>query len=79
MTTRKIKELDSWDTTICRNPNHNPPGMMVYQPGLWEHTCPSCKRSFTFIVRPNHLVDMGGKIWKGTKDTVKNIRVRWGI
>jgi hypothetical protein len=26
----------------CRNPEHHPPMQRVFEPGLYEHTCPGC-------------------------------------
>lgn len=79
MPTRKVKDIDGWDAKICRDPDHNPPTMMVYQPGVYEHECPSCHRTFTFVVRSNHLADMSGKIWKSTEKIINKYRVRWGV
>ncbi len=27
----------------CRHPEHKPPGMVVLDPGTYEHECPGCK------------------------------------
>lgn len=27
---------------FCKDPAHNPPTMIVLEPGEWEWTCPSC-------------------------------------
>jgi len=35
---------------LCRHPEHNPPGAMLFQPGTWQHTCPSCGEVTTFEV-----------------------------
>ena len=32
----------------CRHPGHNPPGHMVYQPGMYEYTCPACGKKQVF-------------------------------
>jgi len=34
----------------CVHPEHNPPSHMVYDPGVWEHTCPGCGKKITFTV-----------------------------
>lgn len=34
----------------CMYPEHNPPSHMVYSPGLWQHTCPSCGKTVRFRV-----------------------------
>jgi hypothetical protein len=26
----------------CRHPVHSPPNMIVLEPGVYEHECPSC-------------------------------------
>ena len=49
MPTSKIKDLK--EPVICRHPEHDPPNMMVYQPGVYEHVCPACGRKQTFTVR----------------------------
>lgn len=35
----------------CSHPEHNPPNMIVLQPGVYRHTCPACGYSKTFTVR----------------------------
>lgn len=35
----------------CRDPDHNPPTMMVYEPGLYEHTCRACGQVQRFGVQ----------------------------
>ena len=37
---------------ICRNPEHNPPSMVVLPEGHYEHTCPSCGNVQNFTVGP---------------------------
>lgn len=37
--TEKIGEL--WPRP-CQDPDHKPPSHMVYEPGTYKHTCPSC-------------------------------------
>lgn len=34
----------------CLSPEHNPPGMIVLEPGVYRHTCPSCGYTFEFTV-----------------------------
>lgn len=52
MPTRKI--ADPLPAVPCRNPDHNPPWDVVWtwEPGTWEHTCPGCGRTVTFVVPP---------------------------
>jgi len=35
----------------CAHPEHNPPSMMVFEPGRYRHTCPSCGRAIVFTVQ----------------------------
>lgn len=46
MPTRKIRDAQ----IPCRHPEHNPPNMRVYEPGSYEHECPSCHRKVQFEV-----------------------------
>ncbi len=46
--TRKIADLPL--SRVCRHPHHSPPSMMVYSPGVYEHTCPGCHARTTFRV-----------------------------
>lgn len=49
--TRKIAELPP---PPCQHSEHNPPAMMVYEPGVWEHVCPGCGARQVFTVdRPS--------------------------
>ena len=46
--TRKIGDLPKGK--ICRHPEHNPAGMIVRDPGYYEHECPSCGQIQNFTV-----------------------------
>lgn len=46
MSTRKIAELPK----PCRHPEHNPPSMQVFRPGVYEHECPACGAKQVFRV-----------------------------
>lgn len=35
---------------MCRDPQHNPPNMIVLSPGTWQHTCPSCGQTTVLSV-----------------------------
>lgn len=48
MPTVKIKDFDK--EQVCQHPEHNPPTMMVFEPGEYEHTCPNCGKKQRFIV-----------------------------
>jgi hypothetical protein len=54
MTTRKIADLPTAKRLElpppCYNPEHRPPTHMVYEPGIYEHTCPGCGRAITFRI-----------------------------
>lgn len=50
MPTKKITALPKSDS--CLHPEHEPPTMIVLEPGVYEHTCPGCRRKVTFTVRP---------------------------
>jgi hypothetical protein len=50
MRTRKIADLPV--EKRCRDPEHDPPKYFVFQPGVYEHECPTCKHVHTFVVRP---------------------------
>jgi hypothetical protein len=45
---KKIKDYSPKE--ICLHPEHNPPGMMVFEPGEYEHTCPACGKITRFVV-----------------------------
>jgi hypothetical protein len=45
--TRKIANLPK----ICSHYAHNPPNMMVYEDGIYEHVCPGCGAVSVFTVR----------------------------
>lgn len=34
----------------CLSPDHNPPGNMVYTPGVYRHTCSMCGHVTEFTV-----------------------------
>jgi hypothetical protein len=38
----------------CRDPDHNPPDMVCWEPGTYEHTCGRCGMSRTFTVERGH-------------------------
>lgn len=51
MPIRKITNEDGiWTQAPCRDSDHNPPTMIVLEPGLYEHTCPSCKKKTHFRI-----------------------------
>lgn len=46
MPTRKIADLPA----VCRHPEHWPPSMMIYENGVYEHTCLGCGKVHRFTV-----------------------------
>ena len=50
MPTKKIADVDR--SVPCRDPEHKPPSMMVFGPGVYEHECPSCGEKTMFRVNP---------------------------
>lgn len=48
MPTRKIGDLRF--VQPCRHPEHLPPTMRVWRPGVYEHTCPGCGNVIRFVV-----------------------------
>lgn len=51
MSLRKISDSD-WLNKInfCRSSEHNPPTMIVLDPGEYEYTCPDCGHKQVFTV-----------------------------
>lgn len=50
--TVKIAEIKE---ETCLNPEHNPPSHMVFDSGVYQHTCPGCGKVQTFTVN-NHTL-----------------------
>lgn len=48
MPTRKI--ADRLEDLRCRHPDHDPPKMRVFSPGVYEHECPGCGKVQVFYV-----------------------------
>ncbi len=46
MPTRKIDNIPP----LCHDNEHEPPNMMVFEDGLYEHECPSCHHKQIFRV-----------------------------
>jgi hypothetical protein len=52
----------------CRDPDHNPPNHMVYEPGVYEHICPACGQKQTFhiegfILKTGEMKDSAPEPW----------------
>ncbi len=39
----------------CQDPEHNPAGMIVREPGMYEHVCPQCGNKQIFTVPATYL------------------------
>jgi hypothetical protein len=50
--TRKIADAPP---RPCQHPEHNPPGMCVFEPGVYEHICPGCRKKKIFTVSEIYL------------------------
>lgn len=51
MPLKKIETINlNWEEPICSDPEHNPPTMIVLEPGSYEYTCPTCGRLVFFTV-----------------------------
>ena len=68
MPTRKIRDIDPRDKRFnpCRDPEHNLPGMRVFEPGDYEHECPSCGRVIRFSVYPHFT-------WSAKLEPIKTV------
>lgn len=47
---KQIKKYTKENFPLCSNPEHNPPSHIVLDPGIYEHTCPSCGKTEQFEV-----------------------------
>ncbi len=54
MPTRKIADIAP-PSADCRDREHRPPTMQVFEPGVYEHTCPACGKKSVFTVMPRVL------------------------
>ena len=45
-----IKKEKLPEKKICRHPEHDPPGHIVLEPGIYTYQCPACKKAVTFTV-----------------------------
>lgn len=50
MPLKKIADFPKME--YCRDPQHNPPGNIVLEPGIYEHECPRCGLKTPVIVPP---------------------------
>lgn len=53
MPTKRLPDPPGWIGGMpCLSREHLPPTQMVYKPGRYEHTCPSCGHVTRFYVAP---------------------------
>lgn len=64
MPTRKVKDKDEWKLKICRDREHSPPGMMVFEEGSYEHECPRCHHITYFTIIKPTLSSDTGKVYR---------------
>jgi hypothetical protein len=50
MPTKKISDLPGTPGKPCLSRDHNPPGHIVLEPGVYEHTCSRCGKKQRFTV-----------------------------
>lgn len=58
MTIRKISGFD--EPKPCYSSEHNFPSMIVLDPGVYEHTCPSCGEKQQVVIPPRPFCRVGG-------------------
>lgn len=67
MPTRKIGDLLNHAAVVCRpvcrHPEHNPPTHQVFENGVYEHECPACHATQTFVVyKPTLTTGPGARL-----------------
>ena len=70
MPTKKIADI--CDRKTCFDPEHNPPNMMVWEPGVYEHTCPGCGNKQRFVVGAAPTCSVMGSTSRGDNDWVRD-------
>ena len=71
MPTRKISEPAQ--EKKCMHPDHGVPMFQHFEPGTYEHTCPSCGEVKTFTVKGTSMKnsDSTWKVGKSPKPTLE--------
>jgi transcription elongation factor Elf1 len=69
MPTKLIHKFD--EKKICKHPEHKAPMWVVYEPGIYEHTCPNCGESYKFTVRPKPSLETKESIYDILTDVYK--------
>lgn len=49
------KKIADAPPRLCQDPEHKPPGMIVLEPGMYEHICPTCGKKIVFTVSGIYL------------------------
>lgn len=47
----------------CTHPEHNPPTMIVLEPGIHRYQCPACKYITVIRVLPKYSLEEDNKAW----------------
>jgi hypothetical protein len=70
MPTKKIADLPN--PKKCNDPEHEPPTMAYFSPGVYEHTCPKggAVKRFTVQHPEFHYDDTNPDYIKGTEDGI---------
>lgn len=58
----------------CRHPNHNPPSMIVLQPGVHTYQCPACKQEQTLTIHKPMMKVEFEEMWK---ECLKKDQDKW--
>lgn len=63
MPARKIADLPT--DHPCVNAEHNPPTMMFFEPGVYEHECPACGAKVIFKVTERTMCEP--TVWRSSR------------
>jgi hypothetical protein len=48
-----MKKIADWpEEKRCRDREHDPPTMIVLEPGIYEHECPRCGKKQRVVIPP---------------------------
>lgn len=51
---KKLSDDPLWNEFPCSHREHDPPNMIVLEPGSYEYTCPGCGHVTYFQIPPKH-------------------------
>ncbi len=64
MPTRKlpdpVESTDYWfqkREAVCHDSDHNPASHRVFEPGRYEHECPTCHKIQYFVIRRGYALE----------------------